>query len=297
MRLELGLVTVVVISSPHVAREAITRHDGALSVRAVPDMARAAGFADRSMIWLPSSDPRWKALRGVAAAHAFSPRRFAAARATRERKVRDLVSYFRDREGEVVRVGEVVYGGVLNLVSSALFSADVVHVGAASAQGLRELVEEIVGAIAKPNVSDMFPFLRPLDLQGWRRWTGHRFHKVFRVLDGIVDARLVLAAAVRPMTTHRSSSKDAHGDFLGALLELVSTGKMARDDVTAIMFDVFAAGSDTIAVTVEWAMAELLRHPSAMAKVRTEIKASIVDKDIIEEADASGLSLSISRPW
>ncbi|CAO2191735.1 unnamed protein product [Urochloa humidicola] len=286
MRLELGLVTAVVISSPDAAREAITRHDGALAARTVPDMARAAGFADRSMIWLPSSDPRWKALRGVAATHAFSPRRLAAARAARERKVRDLVSYFRDRAGEVLRVGEAVYGGVLNLVSSALFSADV---GAESAQGLRELVEEIVDAIAKPNVSDLFPFLHPLDLQGWRRWTARRFDKVFRVLDAIVDARLALAAADDDASSS-FSSKDVHGDFLSALLDLVSVGKMAREDVTAVMFDVFAAGSDTIAVTVEWAMAELLRNPSTMAKTRMELEGALGGKqEAVEEADAAGL--------
>ncbi|CAL4999252.1 unnamed protein product [Urochloa decumbens] len=265
MRIELGLglVTAVVISSPAATAEAFTRHDGALAARAVPDMARAAGFADRFMIWLPSSDPRWKALRGVAASNAFSPRRLAAARGAREHK-------------EAVDVGTAVYGGVLNLVSCALFSADVVDVGAASAQGLRELVEEIVGAIAKPNVSDMFPFLRPLDLQGWRRWTARRFHKVFRVLDDIVDARL-------------AADDDAHGDFLDALLELVSAGKMARNDVTAIMFDVFAAGSDTIAITVEWAIAELLRHTSAVARVRAEIEGALGSKESVEETDAAGL--------
>ncbi|CAD6220497.1 unnamed protein product [Miscanthus lutarioriparius] len=51
---------------------------------------------------------------------------------------------------------------------------DVVDVGAESAHGLQELVEELIECIAKPNVSHFFPFLRPLDLQGWRRWVaGH----------------------------------------------------------------------------------------------------------------------------
>ncbi|KAK8451260.1 hypothetical protein SEVIR_6G183001v4 [Setaria viridis] len=280
MRLRLALTTAVVVSSRDAAREAFTEHDRALSARAVPDMACAAGFADRSVIWLPSSDPRWKAMRGVVAAHAFSPRRLAAARGARERKVRELVSYLRDRAGQEVEVGRAVYGGVLNLVSGALFSADVVDVGAESAQGLRELVEEIIEAIAKPNVSDLFPFLRPLDLQGWRRWTAGRFHKVFRVLDDIVDRRLADAS---------SSSADMQGDFLDALLELVSTGKMTRDDVTTIMFDVFAAGSDTVAITVECAMAELLRNPSIMAKLRAEIKGAIGSKETVEEPDAASL--------
>ncbi|WVZ92571.1 hypothetical protein U9M48_038622 [Paspalum notatum var. saurae] len=282
MRLRLGLTTAVVVSSRDAAREAFTKHDRSLSARAVPDIARAAGFSDRSMIWLPSSDPRWKALRGVVAAHVFSPRSLAAARGVRELKARDIE----------VDVGQAVYGGVLNLVASALFSRDVVDVGADSARGLRELVEEIIEAIAKPNVSDLFPLVRPLDLQGWRRWTARRFHKVFSMLDDVVDGRLALAAAVDASSSSSSKDDDVpvpHRDFLDALLELLSTGKITRDNVMTIMFDVFAAGSDTIAVTVEWAMAELLRNPSVMAKAREEIHGALGSKETVEEPDAVSL--------
>ncbi|CAL4999255.1 unnamed protein product [Urochloa decumbens] len=281
MRLELGLAAAVVISSRDAAAEAFTRHDRRLAARAVPDATRALGFSDRSMVWTPSSDPRWKALRGVVAAHVFSPRSLAAARGARERKARDLVAYLRGRAGEGVAVGEAVYGGVLNLVSSAVCSVDVVDVGAESAAGLREAVEDLVELVAKPNVSDLFPFLRRLDLQGRRRHAARQIGKVIRVLDGIIDRRLADAKT-------SSMAKQKQGDdFLGTLLELVSTGKITREDVTTILFDVFTAGSDTIAITVEWAMAELLRDPSAMSKLLSEIKATIGDKETIEEHDTA----------
>ncbi|XP_048541481.1 cytochrome P450 76M5-like [Triticum urartu] len=281
MTLRLGLTTAVVVSSRDVAREAFTRHDRRLAARAVPDAARGLGFADRSMVWLPSSDPLWKTLRGIAAAHAFSPRALAAARAVRERKVRDMVGHFRGRAGSEVDVGQALYAGVLNLVSSALCSVDVVDMGAAeSAQGARELVEDLIAAIAKPNVSDLVPFLRRLDLQGWRRWSAIRIGKIFRILDGIIDRR---------MANTSTEEKPSHGDFLESLLQLFSTGKIARDGLTAILFDLFSAGSDTMALTVEWAMAELLRNPGVMAKVRAEISDALGGKETIGETDAAGL--------
>ena len=218
------------------------------------------------------------------ASHIFSPRGLAAARGVRERKVRDMVGYFRCHAGEEVDVGQAVYGGVLNLVSSAFFSVDVVDVGSESASGLREVVEDIIAALAKPNVSDIFPFLRPLDLQGWRRWAGARYQKVFGILDGIVDRRLADART--------SKGEHAHGDFLDSLLELVSAGKIGRDKVTVILFDVFAAGTDTMAITVEWAMAELLWHPRALAQARAEMEDVLggkVDMDTLEEPDAANL--------
>ncbi|CAL5001703.1 unnamed protein product [Urochloa decumbens] len=163
---------------------------------------------------------------------------------------------------EVVDVGQVVYGGVLNLVSTTLFSADVVDVGAESARGLRELVEELVEMVAKPNVSDLFPLLRSLDLQGWRRHAAGHFEK----------------------------DKDKRGDFLDVLLELVAAGKIARENVTTILFDILGAGSDTLAITVEWAMAELLRNPGAMAKARMELDGALGSKETsVGEADAARL--------
>ena len=66
------------------------------------------------------------------------------------------------------------------------------------------------------------------------------------------------------------------------------TGKITREDVTTTLSDVFIAGSDTIAITVEWAMAELLRNPTAMGKVRAEITGALGGKDAVEEPDAAG---------
>uniref|UniRef100_I1QK01 Cytochrome P450 n=1 Tax=Oryza glaberrima TaxID=4538 RepID=I1QK01_ORYGL len=111
MALKLGLVTAVVVSSPDATREAFTKHDRRLAARAVRDTSRVRGLADRSMIWLPSSDTRWKMLRRVVATHVFSPRSIAAARGVPERKVRDIVGYFAAHVGEVVDVGEAVYSG------------------------------------------------------------------------------------------------------------------------------------------------------------------------------------------
>ncbi|KAK3123615.1 hypothetical protein QOZ80_8AG0633600 [Eleusine coracana subsp. coracana] len=279
MLLKMGLTTTVVVSSGDAAREAFTRHDRRLAARAIPDTARMPGFSNRSMIWLPSADQRWKTMRGIVATHVFSPRSLATMRGVRERKVRDLVSFIRERAGQEVDVGQAVYGGVLNILSTALFSVEVVDVGAQSAQGLQEVAEELIELIAKPNVSDLFPFLRPLDLQGLRRRAAAVYGKVFRVLDDVIDGRLA----------EYFSSKRKHSDFLDALLQLMSTGTIPREGVRAVMFDIFVAGSDTMAITVVWAMAELLRNPGIMAKVRAELKDTLGCKETIEEPDVASL--------
>jgi cytochrome P450 len=93
-----------------------------------------------------------------------------------------------------------------------------------------------------------------------------------------------------------SSSKNKHDDFLGALMDLMSTGEISRDDVTTIRFDVMAAGSDTTADTVEWAMALLLRNPGAMAKVRAEIDGALGGRESVT-ADSDVARLPFLQEW
>ncbi|RLN42779.1 cytochrome P450 76M5-like [Panicum miliaceum] len=156
MRLQLGRAPAVAISSRDAAREAFTRRDRRLTGRNVVDAVRALGWADRSMLNMPSSNPLWKLQRGILATHA-------------RRGARRPVAHFRARAGQEVDVGRALSGGMINLVSSTFFSVDVVDLDAAgceSAHGIREHVENIADLMTKPNVSDLFPFLRPLDLQG-----------------------------------------------------------------------------------------------------------------------------------
>ncbi|KAG8071135.1 hypothetical protein GUJ93_ZPchr0006g40673 [Zizania palustris] len=250
MMLKMGLRTAVVISSRDAAREAYTKHDRRLSARAVPDTNRALDFSNRSLLWLSSSDPRWKRLRGIQVTHLFSPKGLATVHAIRERKVRDIVSYFRSRAGEEVLFGQAIYSGVLNLVSSCFFSVDMAAdgVGSTEAQELRELVDHIVVAVSRPNVSDYFPFLRTLDLQGLRRSTAKYLGEVFRILDAIIERRLADTGA------------NTYGDFLDTLLDLVADGKMPREHVKIMLFE-----------------------------VRAEMKDVLGDKETVEEEDAARL--------
>ncbi|KAE8804089.1 Cytochrome P450 76C4 [Hordeum vulgare] len=268
MTLKLGVVTTVFVSSRDAAWDAFAKHDRRISARTVPDTRRAMAHADRSMVWLPSSDPLWKTLRGIAATHVFSPCSLAAAQGARERAMNRMLEDFRRHVGQVVDIGHVLYHGMFHLLTNTLFSVD-------GQDQLRDLLEDIVGLLAEPNVSDLYPLLRVLDLQGLRRWTATHMNRVFHVLDKIIDARL--------------GEGKHHHDVLDALLALVTAGKLSRREVKAMLFDILAAGTETTKITVEWAMAELLRNPDVMAAVRAELKAALPQETMITEADVAKL--------
>ncbi|CAI0429137.1 unnamed protein product [Linum tenue] len=72
-------------------------------------------------------------------------------------------------------------------------------------------------------------------------------------------------------------------DF-GAVLRWIDGGKLER---TAVML---LAGTDTLSVTLEWALANLLNHPNILLKAREEIDKQIGQERLIDEPDISNLT-------
>nr|CAB3486778.1 unnamed protein product [Digitaria exilis] len=238
--------TFVVLSSPSMAREALSENEAALASRFVPDSVRALAYGAGSMAFLPSSDPLWKHHRVTAGVFLTSGKGLAATRPVRDRHAPRLAVRLRGCSGRPVMVGEAVFAAANNAISNILFSEDVVvEDGLLGVQGVlrrRPAFMDTVAALfeewAKPNVSDAFPFLAPLDLFGSRRRTSRNLARLYEMFHG---------------------------------------------------FDMFIGASETTNITVEWAMAHLLRHPAKMEKLRAEITAKLGPKDFVEEADIGDL--------
>lgn len=288
MTLRLGAVTTVVASSAEAARDVLQRHDAAFSARSVPDAARACAHDSFSMGWLPPSSLRWRALRKVCSAELFSPARLDGAhqRALRRDKVRQLVSHVTRQEGaRVVDVGRVAFTTVLNLLSCAVFSADLADLdGSGSSEQFRDVITEFTSAVGVPNLSDFFPAVAPLDPQRLRK----RLARVFRRLHAVFDAQIDRRVRVR----ERDAGEPPKNDFLDVLLAYRSPDDgrgFDRQTLRSLLTDLFSAGTDTSAGTVEWAMAELLKNPSSMAKARQELSQVIGSRSELEESDIAQL--------
>ncbi|CAK7338762.1 unnamed protein product [Dovyalis caffra] len=128
MTLKLGRITTIVISSPGIAKEALQKHDQALSSRKILDAVRANNHHKNSMAWLPAST-HWKFLRKVAAIQMFTPQKLDAGQALRGEKVQEMLEYVHENcdNGHVVDTGRAAFTTVLNLVSNSFFSFDIAN--------------------------------------------------------------------------------------------------------------------------------------------------------------------------
>ncbi|XP_068640220.1 cytochrome P450 76T24-like isoform X2 [Aristolochia californica] len=98
-------------------------------------------------------------------------------------------------------------------------------------------------------------------------------------------------AEIQDREVSRSASKyRRRNDFLDALLDQKENGaELSRIELKSLFADLFVAGSDTSSDTLEWAMAELLRNPEAMARARSELGEIIGKGKQVEESDVCRL--------
>ncbi|XP_047149480.1 cytochrome P450 76T24-like [Vigna umbellata] len=284
MSLKLGSITTIVISSPHFAREVLQKKDQIFSNRTTPDAVRALDHHTLSVVWTPPSAP-WRALRRVCATKVFSSQQLQFTQVCRQRKVQELMDYVKERcqKGEALDIGESSFTTVLNSISNTFFSMDLAHYASDKSQEFKDIIWGIMEEAGRPNVVDFFPIFRMLDPQGARRRMNGYFEKLIAFFDGLVEERLRLRAL--------ENEAKACKDVLDSVLELMldDNSQVTRTHVLHLFLDLFVAGIDTTSGSIEWAMAELLRNPEKLEKVREELHQVLVKGEQLEESHISKL--------
>nr|AJD87463.1 cytochrome P450 CYP76AD7 [Mirabilis jalapa] len=273
--LKLGTITTIVISSPDIAKEMFTKHDLALSARQVPEAAKIADHHLYSIIFLPIC-PKWRGYRKISTVHLFTNQILDTSQHLRRKKVHELVEYIKCccENNQVVEIGKAAFTTSLNLLSNTFFSFDLASdIDFGYSIKFKNIVGELSEALAKPNLSDFFPIIKSLDLQGVKKKMEVLFTDMWDVFRKVVEERL------------SDNSKGLKDDVLDTLLKLVDEQEISLDEVVHFIMDLFSAGTETTLITLEWAMTELLRCPDKMAKAQAEID-QVIDMDgSVQESD------------
>jgi len=138
--------------------------------------------------------------------------------------------------------------------------------------------------LATPNILDLIPGLRILfgrfDLEGIHaRWKDVTMRKV-----NCADSILKWYRKELP-----NGREDSEIDFVQTVLELTDGGKYTMTEARAFIFELLAAGTETIAATLEWALLELVRHPHCMQRLQAELDAQFGMNGPVEEEEAAQL--------
>ncbi|NP_001351714.1 cytochrome P450 monooxygenase [Cicer arietinum] len=283
MTLKLGQVTTVVISSADMAKEVLLTHDLITSNRTVPDALSVLNHDQYSLSFMRVS-PRWRDLRKICNYQLFSNKTLDSSQALRRRKLQDLLNDIErcSKVGEAVDVGKAAFKTTVNLLSNTFFSVDFVH-SAKEAGEYKEIIVSILKEVGVPNVSDFFPMLKFLDLQGIRKRSIVSVKKVLSIFKRFVGERVKM---------REGTGSIGNDDVLDALLNMSSDGgkiEMDKDEIEHLLLNIFVAGTDTTTYTLEWAMAELIHNPEMMSKLKEELEKTVGKGIPVEETDIAKL--------
>ncbi|XP_076887987.1 putative (S)-N-methylcoclaurine 3'-hydroxylase isozyme 2 [Bidens hawaiensis] len=258
--LHLGCKLLIVASSPEVAVEILKTQDRFLSSRFVPDALRIKELP-YTIIWSPDCNENWRLLRTICRNEMFSVKALESQSSLREKKLTEMLDFFSSRKGQVVNIQEALFATAFNTLSNIFFGQDFLDLKdeSGTASVLKEKLFMILKNGVSPNLSDFFPVLKWLDLQGLRKQNVNHLKEVFDSWEGITNERRSAAGSEKEQC------------FLDRLIEC----GFSNDRINIFAMELFIAGTDTTTSTIEWAMAELLKNEKAMLQLQEELKHNI----------------------
>ncbi|XWS47937.1 hypothetical protein CRYUN_Cryun13aG0028900 [Craigia yunnanensis] len=286
MYLRLGFVDVVVAASASVAAQFLKVHDSNFSSRPPNAGAKYVAYNYQDLVFAPYG-PRWRMLRKISSVHLFSGKALDDFRHVRQEEIRVLVRALASAKTKV-NLGQLLTVCTVNALGRVMFGQRVFGDGSGGADPqadeFKSMVVELMVLAGVFNIGDFIPALEWLDLQ---RVQGKmkKLHKRFdRFLGRILEEHKLKAG----------DSSGKHRDFLSTLISLEDADgegeKLTNTEIKALLLNMFTAGTDTTSSTVEWAIAELIRHPKILAQVRKELD-SVVGRDrLVSDLDLPHLT-------
>ncbi|CAA7026975.1 unnamed protein product [Microthlaspi erraticum] len=281
LHLRLGFVDVVVAASKSVAEQFLKTHDANFSSRPPSTGAKHMTYNYQDLVFAPYG-PRWRMLRKISSVHLFSAKALEDFKHVRQEEVGTLTRELA-RVTKPVNLGQLVNMCVVNalgreMIGRRLFSAGADH----KAEEFRGMVTEMMSLAGVFNIGDFIPSIDWLDLQGVGGKM-KRLHKRFDVfLSSILEEH---------ETTNGQEQK--HTDMLSTLISLKGTsfdgGSLTDTEIKALLLNMFTAGTDTSASTVDWAIAELIRHPEVMVRAQEELDSVVGRNRPVNESDLAQL--------
>ncbi|XP_062116681.1 flavonoid 3'-monooxygenase [Humulus lupulus] len=276
MYLRLGFVDVVVAASASVAAQFLKVHDANFSSRPPNSGAKHIAYNYQDLVFRPYG-PRWRMLRKISSVHLFSGKALDDYRYVRQEEVAMLVRALVKSRSSEVNLGQLLNLCTVNALGRVMLGYRVFGDGSgesdARADEFKSMVVELMALAGVFNIGEFVPALEWLDLQGVAAKM-KKLHKRFDNFLGVIIEEHKTKMAQNQQHTH---------DLLSTLISLNENGtdeseKLTDIEIKALLLNMFTAGTDTSASTVEWAIAELIRHPNIMAQVQEELD-SVVGRD------------------
>ncbi|KAG7654115.1 Cytochrome P450 superfamily [Arabidopsis suecica] len=289
MLLHFGFVPLVVISSKEGAEEALKTQDLECCSRPETVATRMISYNFKDIGFAPYGE-EWKALRKLVVMELLNTKKFQSFRYIREEENDLLIKKLTESAltQSPVDLKKTLFTLVASIICRLAFGINIHKCEFVDEDNVADLVNKFEMLVAGVAFTDFFPGVGWLvdRISGQNKTLNNVFSELDSFFQNVLDDHLKPGRQV-------SESPDVVDVMVDLMKKQEKDGesfKLTTDHLKGIISDIFLAGVNTSAVTLNWAMAELIRNPRVMRKVQDEIRTTLGDKkERITEQDLNQL--------
>ncbi|KAE8728616.1 putative ent-kaurene synthase [Hibiscus syriacus] len=295
MQLKFGSFPVVVASSVEMAKAVLKTNDVIFTDRPRNAAGKYTTYNYSDITWSPYG-PYWRQARKICMTELFSAKRLESYQHIRREEVNLFLKRLYESCGTTIVLKEHLSSLSLNVISRMVlgkkYTEGTGENEIVSPKEFNEMLDELFLLNGVLDIGDSIPWLSFLDLQGNIKRMKALSKKLDRFLEHVLDEHDERRKGVQDYVAK---------DTMDVLLQLSEDPnldvKLERHGVKAFCQDLIAGGTDSSAVTVEWAISELLKKPEILAKATEELDREIGRERWVEEKDIVNLPFidSISK--
>ncbi|KAL9255383.1 Flavonoid-6-hydroxylase-like protein [Drosera capensis] len=296
----IGVHRTLVVSSWELAKECLQTNDKVFVDRPISTNIEIIGYNNAIFGFSPYG-PYWRELRRIAFQELLTIRRIKMLEPVRVFEVRTAIKAIYDEwmtkrkdDPDKVLIEMKNWFGDLNLnmilrvvVGKILTELDGLSpVGSNEAESCRQVFREYFILALVFLVSDYVPALKWFDIGGYKKAMKKAAKRMDSILQGLLDEH-----KRKPQET----DQNGHQDIMYALLSIVdgSNPHLPKENADIIIKStcvvLLLGGSDTITVTLTWALSLLLNNPRVLKKAQDELAEHVGRDRQVNDSDTKNL--------
>ncbi|XP_057759608.1 cytochrome P450 71D9-like [Arachis stenosperma] len=273
MHLKLGEVSTIVVSSPEYAKEFLKTHDLNFSSRTPILASKIMSYGSKGLSFSPYGD-YYRHLRKICVLELLSSKRVQSFQPIRVEELNNLIKLIASKEGSPINLSKQVFSTISTIASRSAYGTKCRY-----HKEFISVVREATLISGGFEIGDLYPSIT------WLQYVSGlkpKLEKLHREADQIMQN---IFSDHREMKASQEQSDDVEANeyLLDVLLKFQDSSnqqefQLTDDSIKAVILDIFAAGTETSATTVLWAMAEMIKNPLIMKKAQAEVR-EVLDKE------------------
>ncbi|KAJ4700814.1 Cytochrome P450 [Melia azedarach] len=276
MRLQLGEVSTIVVSSPELAKQVMKTNDTIFAQRPLLFSAKYIAYDYTDIVFSPYAK-YWRQLRKICITELLNIKRVQSFQSIREDEVLNLIKAIHSNQESVINLSDKLFAMTFGITGRAAFGKK-----CKGQDAFISFIVELIKILSGFSLPDLYPSVKLLqDISGMRKKAEKLHEKSDRILREILNEHR------EKMLTTKNHQAEAEEDLVDVFLKLQQDGDsefpITDNNIKAVILDIFAGGGETSSTTLEWAIGEMLKNPRVMKEAQAEVRRVFDRKGNVEE--------------